>query len=177
MTAATEPKGPERAQEQPTILSTADGCVFGYWRNVVIEIWSARADAALMAEVERLLDTVTRTHPKVSIVVLTLNQVPLPSPEARAEMQRMTARFTKQTIVTSILLESSGFWASAVIAFVTSLQALQNKQMRVKTFSSLDELIAWTVPAHNAESPLPIGASDLRSVLTQALARVEKPGA
>jgi hypothetical protein len=173
VTVATEPEGSPLAMEQPTILSTAQGCVFGYWRNVIIQIWAARADLELIGEVERTTELVARAHGKHSVVVLTLGESPLPTPEARAVIQRMTARYGKQTIATSILLGATGFWASAVLGFVTSVQALQSKHMRIKTFSSMDELIPWTVTSHNAESSQPIDANDLREVLKLALARSE----
>ena len=174
-TAATQPKGPARGQEQPTIVSVTEGCVFGYWRNVVIQIWATRADVQLIGELERVTETVSRAHSNHSVVVLTLGHSPLPTPEARAAIQPMTPRYAKQTIATSILLESSGFWASAVLGFVTSVQALQNKQMRIKTFSSMDDLIPWTVSSHNAQSAQPIEGSELRHVLKLAFARAEKP--
>ena len=148
--------------------------MFGYWRNVIIEVWVARADLTLIAEVDSLIESVCRVHPKVSVVCLVVEQIPMPTPEARTTMQRMTARFSKQMVGTSILLGSSGFWASAVLGLLTSMQAVQ-RHLRMKTFTSMDELVAWTVKNHNAECDQPIDAEDLQRVLSLALERLEKP--
>jgi hypothetical protein len=177
VTAATEPiEQPRqpRAQEQLTIVSSGEGYVFGYWGNVVIEVWGTRADVKLMTEIEKLMDTVSRAHSAISVVSLVVGQIPLPTPDARASMQRMTARYAKQTLGTAILLEHTGFWASAVLGFVTSLQSLQSKHMRIKTFSSLDELVPWVVTSHNAESAHTIDSGDLRRVLHSALAQLNQ---
>lgn len=175
VTDASEPTGPVRTQEQPTIVSLAGGrCLIVHWRNVVVEVWATRADGALMAEVERCIEEVCKKHPKFSVIVLVVEQAPLPTPEARAIIQRMTPRFAQNIVATGLLLESTGFWASAVLGFVTSLSAFQNKNLRLKTFSALDDLVPWLVGLHNAETDVKIDSIDVRRVVTHCLARVKR---
>ncbi|MET0389731.1 MAG: hypothetical protein ABW321_27410 [Polyangiales bacterium] len=183
MSVSESPKGgrlapsspPERsalpAPEPPTIAFEADGCVMAGWRNVTIAVWGTQGTMVLVSELTELARRQARQYPRISSVHLVVNQAPLPTSDARAELQNLTAQYDARLVALVTMIEGTGFWASAMRSFITGMHVLERRSYKIKTCSTPHEVGQWLAGPHSADSGVEVSSEQLERVLLDLLAR------
>lgn len=81
-----------------------------------------------------------------SIVHLVNERVALPPSSTRPALAKLAEK--DDVACTSIVIEGSGFWASAVRGFVTGMRLLGPSTMRIHEHSTIADVVAWLPAEH-----------------------------
>jgi hypothetical protein len=159
----------------PTLLYEVPGeFVHFAWNNVELIVWSGTASAA---GVQRLSQASTQRarelKVKVSYVHVVAAGAGLPDADARGEFKQLRIRTTPWMACFVCVIESDGFWASAMRGLVTSLMTLQGERVTMKILGSLAEAAAWLPEPHARLSGIAIAQTQLMRVLE--FARASRP--
>ena len=157
---------------EPVLLHREPGAhAFYTWRNVMITTWSQRATGTAIEKVTALREQMDRDHPEgVSVIYLIGNGAGMPTPEARAGVKELMARFHNKRACIAILVQGEGFWASAMRAVITGVRLLVPLSFPMQVFGDAKELIAWLPERHQRHTGIRIGPRELQTVLEQLLA-------
>ena len=142
------------------------------WHNVMIVVWSTRATLSMVAELDKLIQSAlaVATNGKVSAINVAMNGSPLPEPDVRLAFDEITRRYGSHIVASYLVVGAGGFWASALRSFVTGLQLVRDRKLRVHVATSLDE-VAGLLPAVHLETGVRIEEAALRRVLQALTAR------
>jgi hypothetical protein len=162
---------PIRSGELPSVTFACDGCVMGHWHGVMTSVWATRTTLELVIEIEKLLVTLSETHPKISAVHLITTSFSPPPADVRARLGALTQRHGEMLVCSATMLGGTGFWASAIRGAVTGIQVLDLRRQRQRVFAELDELADWVVPRHNEATGSSITPHELRQALAWMLER------
>jgi hypothetical protein len=137
----------------------------------MITCWSQRATGPAIEKVAQLREQMDRDHPEgVSVVYLIANDAGLPTPEARAGVKELMARFSNKRACLAILVQGEGFWASAMRAVITGVRILVPLNFPMQIFSGVNELVAWLPERHERKTGVPVSPRELGVVLERLLA-------
>jgi hypothetical protein len=167
-------RGEAPAEEGIKIGFEADGCVFGTWKNITFAVWGRGADLQLASEFSRLSAEVMARYERVSTAQVIVQGAAIPTPEARAEFDALALRSGAQMACAAVLLAGSGFWASAMRGFLTSLQLINRKRpFKAKSHTNVSELVDWLALEHTQITGVAITPELLRAQLRTLL---DRPG-
>jgi hypothetical protein len=143
---------------------------FYTWHNIMITCWSQRATGPAIEKVAHYRELMDREHPEgVSVIYLIADQAGLPTPEARAGVKELMARFSKKRACLAILIQGEGFWASAMRAVITGVRMLVPLNFPMQIFGGAKELVGW-LPAHHArQTGVYVAPAELDVVLERLL--------
>jgi hypothetical protein len=154
----------------PTIetkpLWTAPG-TFAYdlWKNVSIGVYVGQATAAAARELLAMSNQQARFFPEGrSSVVFVLDQLPAPAAEARPDLDRVYE--SSGLACTAIVLEGSGFWASAIRSMTSNM--VRGQPVTVRAHTNVDEVIAWLPAEHQKRTKVELPPDDLKRALAFA---------
>jgi hypothetical protein len=93
-----------------TLLDSEAGAFAFYtWRNILITCWSKQATGPAVQRLTRLRESMATQHPEgVSAIYLIGDQAGLPTPEARAGVRELMARFSGQRACLAVVVEGEG---------------------------------------------------------------------
>jgi hypothetical protein len=149
----------------------------GHWKNVSIAVWATQATAALLCELEKLEDSMIASKSRTSVVHLVVKGASLPGAEARARLMDMQQRYAANIVCAAVLLQGSGFWASALRSLITSMQMIERSHFEYRTFAEVAEVAEWVATLQQAENAEAIDARELQQALRWMLAqRSVSPG-
>jgi hypothetical protein len=156
--------------EGVSITYAADGCVMGSWKNVSIVVWGTPATMPLVSELNKLSEMIIAAHPKVSTIQMIVQGAGVPDSETRAAIDKLIESYASNMTCNAMLIEGSGFWASAMRGFLTSLQLLQRHRvpLKMKTCATVREIAAWLPAAHSSTGVM-LDADELTRVLASFL--------
>jgi hypothetical protein len=157
--------------ELPVITFAADGCVLGHWNSVAIAVWATQATTALLCELETLEDGMLATKSRMSVVHLVVKGASLPGAEARARLMELQQRYAPSIVCAAVLLQGSGFWASALRSLVTSMQMVERSHFEYRTFAEVADLAEWVATLQQAAGGEAMDARALTRVLLWMLDR------
>jgi hypothetical protein len=157
------------ARELPTITFETSGCVMGHWKNVTLVVWGAQATVPLIAELTKLSEKVFEQYRMASAVHLAVNHARPPASDARAALEELTARYQNQLACAAILIEGSGFWASAIRSVLTGLEGVRRAPFKTQTFGRIDELARWLSRTHSAKTAETLEAADVEAAIVWML--------
>jgi hypothetical protein len=149
------------------------GFVIAEWKNVSIVVWGVQATLPLVARLRGAAEALIARHPEgIASVQIISNGAPLPDSATRAELDRMTDGFAKSLSCVATVLEGSGFWASAMHSFITSIHWVARRPFKVRIGSTLSDAAAWIPTPHYERTRVRVGPTELLRALTSARARV-----
>lgn len=144
---------------------------FYTWQNIMITCWSQRATGPAIEKVAQYRERMDREHPEgVSVIYLIANEAGLPTPEARAGVRELMARFSRKRACLAILIEGEGFWASAMRAAITGVRVLVPLNFPMQIFGRVNELAAWLPERHAQQTGVYVAPAELGGVLEQLMA-------
>ena len=138
------------------------------WKNVTIVVWTGLPDAAAVRRLANVGEARTREHSVLSDVHLVTGHIGLPDADTRTALVNESRRATGHLAAVGVVLGGSGFWASAIRGFVTSVHVLLSAPFEFKIVSQLDELAQWLPDVHTRRSGVSVSADELRRVLQSA---------
>jgi hypothetical protein len=153
-----------------SISFEADGCVMGSRKNITFAVWGTQGTLPLAMQFAKLSDDVGQVYPMVSTIHLILDDVRLPTADARKVLDDLTDRFTRRLACLATVVEGSGFRASAMRSFLTGMHMLQRQSYKAKTCETILEVANWLAPRHSAASGVPVVTDELLTTLTAVLA-------
>lgn len=137
----------------------------------MITCWSQRATGPAIAKVTQLREQMDREHPEgVSVVYLIANDAGLPTPEARAGVKELMARFSNKRACLAILVQGEGFWASAMRAVITGVRILVPLKFPMQIFNDVNELVGWLPERHERQTGVRVAPNELGAVLERLVA-------
>lgn len=144
---------------------------YTYWRNVTIGIWSDQATLQAVQKLWPLVKHLLVEYPGGhSNIAFALDGAPAPTPEAQAELARIFDAQKTRLACTAVIVEGTGFEASALHSSVTSARLTAPGPMRLRLHRSIDEVVNWLPAMHRERTGVEINAGDLRQVLQAARA-------
>lgn len=138
------------------------------WKNITIVVWTGLPDAAAVRRLAAVGETRMREHSVLSDVHLVTGHIGLPDAETRTALVSESRRATGNLAAVGVVLGGSGFWASAIRGFVTSVHVLLSAPFEFKIVSQVDELVQWLPDVHARRSGVQVSAEELRCVLRSA---------
>jgi hypothetical protein len=160
-----------------TVFYEQEGCVMGTWRDVAIAVWGVRGTLALTQVLDEMSTKLLKAHPRVSSVQIIVNKAPLPDSATRAKMAELTQRVSGDLAAVGSVLEGSGFWASALQSFLTSLYWFQRRPFEARVCGSIAEVSRWLPEHHHKRTGTALDPAELEWALTALRNRVVSKGA
>jgi hypothetical protein len=146
---------------------------FYTWQNIMIACWSQRATGPAIEKITTLRESMHDRHPEgVSVVYLIGDNAGLPTPEARAGVTELMARFSHHRACLGVIVVGSGFWAGAMRAVITGARMLVPLNFPMRVFSDAHELVEWLPARHERRTGVRIQPDQLLSVLQQLVAEL-----
>jgi hypothetical protein len=143
--------------------------LFGYWKNVTILIWAARADASTIARLGRALAGVASPPGGRSAVSVLVEGLPLPSAEARAAIVDVINQRAQNLACLGVVVSGSGFASSALISAHTDIRAKSTGSYEMGLLGSIEELAAWLPPLHLQRTLVKLEPAELANRVQRAL--------
>jgi len=144
---------------------------FGVWQNFVIGVWSARATAEAVGSLGRTARSFKEKYTSLHIIK---TGAALPTADGRAALVELLKERTGKLACITVVLLGSGFWASAVQSMITGLHMVApSGSTKLRIYDTIEDAVAWLAKEHGTLTGVDVNASDLRSVLTDALATTD----
>ena len=157
---------PDRANE--LVQLDAEPGHFGVysWVNIMFVRWWQAGTGPTIERVARARELMDGRHPEgVSVVYLVAASAGLPTPEARAAVAQMIARYRDRRACLAVVFEGEGFWAGAQRAAATGVRMQVPDESEMKIFSSLPELVGWLPQEHRKHTRVSIASTEFRTIL------------
>lgn len=121
----------------------------GVLGRVAIVAWIGRLETDSAEQYARFYhDFIARLGGgRASFVHLCTEGVALPSSGARATLAKLSENSDPLACV-SVVIEGSGFWASAVRGFLTGMRLLGAGTLRIHEHSTVADVVAWLPAEH-----------------------------
>jgi hypothetical protein len=141
------------------------------WLNVEIAHWYGKPTGPAARTLWHMTDQILAelgSTTKLSFVHLVANKIALPDAETRSVLVEASKTHEERSALCAIMLNGTGFWASAFRGFATSITLLIPKTMQVRVCGSPAELVPWFPSEHGRRTGVSLDPETLVSVLAQA---------
>ncbi len=150
-----------------TVLDAEPGhFLFAAWKNVSIFIWRAQATGMAVLRLARATDPVYAAHPEgVSNIHVVPAGTDLPTAEAQREMLALMKSRADRRACMVVVLGGSGFWASALRSFITSVRFVSPRSHALTILGSLEQAAFWLPRPHFERSGVWLERAELLAAL------------
>lgn len=155
-----------------TLLGSDPGTVsFFALENITVVLWHAKPYPGAVDQLARVSERRRKQNPHgVSVIHLVQgSQWELPDAPTRDAFVRLMKAGEGKLAAVSVVVGSSGFWASAVRSLVTGLRVLARGSFDMGLHGSISEVVGWLPARHSARTGITIAPEVLERVLTFAL--------
>jgi hypothetical protein len=159
---------PASTEQLSSLRVERDHVSYSLYQNISIAVWVGQATLPVVkAVLEVTQDMIARFPGGHSSVAFVLDGLPAPPTDAQAVL---TKAFEKrsQLMVTAIVLEGSGFWASGLRGMLNNTHREANSNTALKIVTHVDPLVGWFAEEHAARTGVVIAPMVLRDVLLYA---------
>jgi hypothetical protein len=171
------PLGHESARrpsvQEPELLrlvAVAGSYGFYRWANVAINVWSSQPTLAAVQVLSELTERSLSACPDGIASVHWLDQgVALPTAEARVSLSELAKRYPKHVTCAAVMLQGSGFWASATRSALTGIMLLAPGTFSLRFFGELGELARFIAHEQAERGPHAVDAARLQGAIEDAL--------
>jgi hypothetical protein len=149
------------------------GHVFGLWKNVVVAVWAATANAERVARFAAVASKAGERFSGLrSNVHVVVESAGLPGDEARAASSGLMNARQKQVACVALVVQGTGFWSGAIRGAMTHVHMQANTAVPLRMFGSMDEAARWLPGEHERRCGVALSPDDLRVVLESAVREV-----
>jgi hypothetical protein len=142
---------------------------FYRWQNVAINVWSGQPSLAAVQVLSELTERSLSECPGGIASIHWLDSgVGLPTAEVRVRLGELARRYPKHVSCVGVLLQGSGFWASATRSALTGVMLLAPRTFALRFFGDVGELSAY-IAREQAQRGAPIDAESLMAAIEDAL--------
>jgi hypothetical protein len=155
--------------EQVSSLRVARGHVsYALYQNISIAVWVGQATLPVVKCIHEVTKGMIARFPGGhSSIAFVLDGLPAPTPDAQALLTQTFER-RSQLMVTAIVLEGSGFWASGLRGMINNSFREANGDAALKIVTDVDPLVGWFAEQHAERTGIFIAPMILRDVLRYA---------
>ncbi|HEX6240357.1 MAG TPA: hypothetical protein VFZ61_05670 [Polyangiales bacterium] len=153
---------------EPVLLLDLDPGRFRYsvWRNITIGVWADQATEEAARRIIALSRSMARNHAGGhSNVIFVLDGAPPPTPEANQIFAQIHDQKVSDLVCMGIVVEGSGFWASAIRSSITGVRMSSASGIRMGVSDNVNQLMEWLPAEHSKRTGVNVSASELRPVL------------
>jgi predicted nucleic acid-binding Zn ribbon protein len=144
---------------------------FYRWHNVAINVWASQPTSSAIQVMSELTERSLTECPGGIASIHWLDEgVALPTAEVRVALSELARRYETQVLCVGVMLQGSGFWASATRSALTGIMLLAPRTFFLRFFSEASELVAYIVRELAQRKGAVTDAERLTAVLDQALA-------
>ena len=159
--------------EGVVVVCEEPGFVIATWKNVSIVVWGTQATMARAQKIDTFSQGMSAEHRQgFSAVHVVANGARLPDSATRAELDRLTSKYSKNLACFGTVIEGTGFWASAMQSFVTSLHWVSRRPFKVRISSTLSEIAGWMPLPHREKTGVQIAETDVLRAMTSVRERI-----
>jgi hypothetical protein len=155
--------------EQLSSLRVVRGHVsYSLYQNISIAVWIGQATLPAVQVIPEVTKHMIARFPGGhSSVGFVLDGLPAPPADAQALLTK-TFEKRSQLMVTAIVLEGSGFWASGLRGMLNNSHRDANSDAALKIVTHVDPLVGWFAEEHAARTGVEIAPMLLRDMLLLA---------
>lgn len=134
----------------------------------MIVAWSEQADLAAVQHLCAISDILLARYASVSAVHVAASDIGLPSSEVRSALLEMMARYGPHTACLAVVLEGSGFWASAMRSVITGMRMLAPRAFAMRIHDDIADACAWLPFEHEKRTGVALDPEGLRQAVLRA---------
>jgi hypothetical protein len=160
--------------ETPAIVYEAQALLIATWKNMVLHVWTDRATPVLVDVLDDTTRRFTSLHPEgFSAVHLVVNNTPLPEKGIRERLSELTERYAKDLACLCHIVEGSGFWASALQSFLTSLHVFSRAAFKLHICGDIPAAARWLPAPHAEKTKVSFTSAEFEEALSFVRRRVQ----
>ncbi|HVZ35108.1 MAG TPA: hypothetical protein VG963_21930 [Polyangiaceae bacterium] len=150
-----------------TVLDEERGqFLFAAWKNVSIFFWLAQATGMAVLRLARATDPLYAAHPEgVSNIHVVPGGTDLPTTEAQREMLALMKSRADRRACMAVVLGGTGFWASALRSFITSVRFVSPRSHALTIHGTLQQAAFWLPRPHFERSGVWLERAELLAAL------------
>ena len=168
-------KGAAEPAPAHSVFYETERCVMAMYQNLSVIVWDTQATIPLVEHLEALSTQISRAHSEgISAIHVILDGAPMPTPEARQRLGALALRYAEELACIATVIAGDGFWASAMRGLITSLQWLERRPFKARTFATIDEVASWLPPLHAERTGIQIDPAQLLHVMASVRARITR---
>ncbi|HKP63048.1 MAG TPA: hypothetical protein VJV78_40205 [Polyangiales bacterium] len=171
---------PQRSQGDPfAVIGEFPGAQRTWlWCNVMITCWYGTPSAAAADRLAEWTEPILASLPpsaKISYVHLITSKLKMPDAATRSSLLASTQRYASRSGVSGVVVPGGGFWASAIRSFVTGIAVLAPRELDLRIFGAIPELVPWFAGEHAKRTGVHIDGDELMRLLEEAAASCAAP--
>jgi hypothetical protein len=168
-----DPGSRSQSTDAPVIVCDEPGFVMAKWQNVAVVVWGVQGTLPLVKKLEAFSDALLAENKHgMSAVHIIVNGPSLPEAATRAELNRLTDKYATNLACMATIIEGTGFWASAMHSFITSIHWVSRRPFKVRISSNINDIAAWMPTPHWERTGIRFGVTDIQRTLLSVRARV-----
>ncbi|HEX4339205.1 MAG TPA: hypothetical protein VH062_25030 [Polyangiaceae bacterium] len=161
------------APDVAVTVCEAPGFIIALWRNVSVVVWGVQATMPLVQKLESHSDDFVAKHSEgISAIHVIANGAALPDSTTRSELNRLTAKYSKDLACMATVIEGTGFWASAMHSFITGMHWVSRRPFKVRISGSISDIAGWMPMAHAERTGVRFTAPDLLRAISSVRERI-----
>ena len=121
--------------------------------NVVVNLYRATPtaeDIEALADAQRVV--ARRCGRKLVVISIPLTRMGLPDADARESAARIVREIDESVAAAATILDFGGFWASAVISLINTIELVSRGKRKSRAFRSRRDALEWVLPHCDAGS-------------------------
>lgn len=143
-------------------------CAFRRSGNVVAHVWRGQMTDDIARRFVEVNEVVLRAHPEgVSFVSWIQEGAALPTPGARKITSEIMARYSSVIACIAVVMEGSGFWASAMRSAITGIGLLAKGEFIMRSHRTIGEVGMWFPEHHRSRTGVSVTSAELRELVEQ----------
>jgi hypothetical protein len=144
------------------IESDREGFFLASYADAQICVWGRQGTTPMAESLERASARLARAFPDgVLCLHIIVNTPPLPEPDARRRIGEVMLRHAAAISCFGLVLEGTGFWASAVRTMVAGMVFIAPAPIRLQVFAKVDEAVLWAAGAHREHTGRSLSPGEL----------------
>jgi hypothetical protein len=141
--------------KEVTIHDIEPGAFYiGSWQGIVMVRWEKTADADAVLRLGKVSTALVadQAYPRRSNVHIISESAGVPSASARAGFVDLMKEHADRMACVCIVVEGSGFLASAMRSFLTGMRLLAPRAFQYRLFGTVEDVVAWLPAEHRART-------------------------
>jgi hypothetical protein len=141
---------------------------YSLYQNISIAVWVGQATLPVVQAVHEVTKEMIGRFPGGhSSIAFVLDGLPAPTADAQSLLTK-TFEKRSQLMVTAIVLEGSGFWASGLRCMINNSHRDANSDSSLRIVTDLNPLVGWFAEEHAKRTGVSIVPMALRDVFLLA---------
>ena len=151
--------------DEPIVYEGTEGVFLGSWKNIFVSIWLEQATILAVERMVAAFAAMPRIAAKRSDIYIITDGARLPEASVRSYFIDTIQASEHELASVAVVVEGSGFWASAVRSFVTGLHWLAPRSFDFRLHGATAEVIDRLPEVHEQLTGVRIDGNRLNRIL------------